>query len=179
MHMRQQIAQIAGFPSFREYRWQQLHRADYTLDDCKAFHAAAERVLVPLAIHMWERHRHRLGVKRLRPWDMRVNARSNKGAIYLKDVPTAMRQTGALFSLVDPTLGNYFETLLREHCFDIQERPHKAQMGYELPREVKHLPYIFGTVKTLGDIPALILHEAGHAFQTFETVGAILASNMR
>jgi len=168
MHLRQQMAQNAGFPSFREYRWQQLHRADYTPDDCKAFHEAIERVLVPLATHMWEQHRQRLGVKRLRPWDTRVNARSSEGAIYLKDVPTAMRQTGALFSLVDSTLGRYFETLLREQCFDIEERPHKAQMGYDLAREVKHLPSIFGTVKTLGDIRHLILHEAGHAFQTFE-----------
>lgn len=168
MHLRQQIAQNAGFPSFREYRWQQLHRADYTPDDCKAFHAAVERVLVPLATHMWEQHRQRLGVKRLRPWDTRVNACSSEGAIYLQDVSTAMRQTAALFSLVDPTLGSYFETLLREHCFDIEERPHKAQMGYELPCEVKHLPFIFGTVKTLGDLWHLILHEAGHAFQTFE-----------
>ncbi|GAC1345034.1 MAG: M3 family oligoendopeptidase [Ktedonobacteraceae bacterium] len=168
MHLRQQIAQNAGFPSFREYRWQQLHRADYTPDDCKAFHATVERVVVPLATYMWEHHRRRLGVKHLRPWDTRVNARSSEGANYLKDVPTAMRQTAALFSLVDPTLGRYFETLLREQCFDIEERPHKAQMGYDLAREVKHLPFIFGTVKTLDDIGHLILHEAGHAFQTFE-----------
>lgn len=168
MHLRQQIAQNAGFPSFREYRWQQLHRADYTPDDCKAFHAAVERVLVPLATHMWEQHRQRLGVKRLRPWDTRVNARSSEGAIYLKDVSTAMRQTATLFSLMDPTMGGYFETLLCEHCFDIEERPQKAQLGYDMAREVKHLPFIFGTVKTLGDIRHLILHEAGHAFQTFE-----------
>lgn len=168
MHLRQQIAQNAGFPSFREYRWQQLHRADYTPDDCKTFHAAVERVLVPLATQMWEHHRQRLGVKRLHPWDTRVNARSSKGAIYLQDVSTAMRQTAVLFSLIDPTLGRYFETLLREQCFDIEDRPQKAQMGYDLAREVKHLPFIFGTVTTLGDIGHLILHEAGHAFQTFE-----------
>ena len=58
--------------------------------------------------------------------------------------------------------------MLREQCFDIEERPQKAQMGYDLAREVKHLPFIFGTVTTLGDIGHLILHEAGHAFQTFE-----------
>lgn len=169
MHLRQQIALNAGLPGFREYRWQQLHRADYTPEDCKAFHAAVERVLVPLSLKLWEQHRQRLGVDRLRPWDMRVNARSDRGPIYVQDIPAALRQTSTLFSLVDSTLGNYFETLLREQCFDIEERPHKAQqVGFELPLEVKHLPFIFGIVKTLTDIRALILHEAGHAFQTFE-----------
>jgi oligoendopeptidase F len=36
LQVRQQIARNAGYDNYREYRWQQLYRFDYTPDDCKA-----------------------------------------------------------------------------------------------------------------------------------------------
>lgn len=68
--LRQKIAQNAGFDSFRDYRWRQLHRFSYTPEDCRTFHAAIEEVVVPAAQRIYERRRARLGVDSLRPWDL-------------------------------------------------------------------------------------------------------------
>ena len=38
---RQQIAQLAGCSDYREYRWRELHRFDFTPDQCLALHDAA------------------------------------------------------------------------------------------------------------------------------------------
>src|SRR5436309_1860856 len=38
IRLRQQIARNAGYEHFREYRWQQLHRFDYTPADCRGQH---------------------------------------------------------------------------------------------------------------------------------------------
>src|SRR5260370_33453025 len=46
MQLRQQIARNAGYENFRDYRWQQLLRFDYTPADCVALHKAVERVLL-------------------------------------------------------------------------------------------------------------------------------------
>jgi len=170
MQLRQQIAHNAGFESFREYRWQQLLRFDYTPDDCKAFHAAVEDVIVPAASKLREKHRRMLGLERLRPWDSYVNPRANEAPRHIADVPTLLQQCLPVFQLIDPQLKAYFEIMLQENLLDLEERPAKAHGGYNLPLEVTRRPFIFGHVNSISDVVPLIFHELGHAFHTFETI---------
>ena len=67
--LRQQIAANAGFENFRDYQWRNFKRFDYTPQDCEAFHAAIEAVVVPAATHVYQRQAQGLGVDQLRPWD--------------------------------------------------------------------------------------------------------------
>jgi hypothetical protein len=53
MQVRQQMAANAGYAIYRDYRWQQLFRFDYTPEDCKNFHQAVEQVIVPAASKSW------------------------------------------------------------------------------------------------------------------------------
>jgi oligoendopeptidase F len=57
--------------------------------------------------------------------------------------------------------------MLREGLCDLEERPDKANRGYNMHLEARRRPFIFGRVKTLWDLLTLF-HEAGHAFQVFE-----------
>lgn len=169
IRLRQQIARNAGYEQFREYRWQQLHRFDYTPADCKAFHETFERVVMPISRQLWEKKRQLLGVETLRPWDMRVNAHSHEPVPPVTNVHALLSQCASLFHLIDPQLGGYYETMLQEGCFDLEERAYKAHVGYSQPLEVKHLPFIFGHLVSLTDVVTLLLHECGHAFHVFET----------
>src|SRR5262249_33649926 len=45
--LRGEIATNAGYPTYRDYRWQQLHRFDYTPQDAKDFDEAIAEVVVP------------------------------------------------------------------------------------------------------------------------------------
>lgn len=168
IQVRQQIAQNAGYDSYRGYRWQQLHRFDYTPDDCKHFHEAVEQVFVPAASKIWEQHRQRLGVETLRPWDLAVNSRSSQAPRTVSDVQGFLQQCQGLFEHIDPQLGAYFQTMLQEDLFDLDDRPSKAPGGYNLALEIRQVPFIFGRVTLLSDGIGLISHEAGHAFHTFE-----------
>ena len=47
--LRRQLAANAGLQSFRDFRWQQLLRFDYTPADCLRFHQAIETAVVPAA----------------------------------------------------------------------------------------------------------------------------------
>ena len=47
--LRRQIAHNAGCADYREYRWRELLRFDYTPEDCATFQAAIEEVVVPAA----------------------------------------------------------------------------------------------------------------------------------
>ncbi len=170
MQLRQQIARNAGFDSFRDYQWQQLLRFDYTPDDCKAFHAAVEEVIVSAASKLREKRRRMLGIERLRPWDSYVNPRASEAPRHIADVPALLQQCLPVFQLIDPQLKTYFEIMLQENLLDLEERPAKAHGGYNLPLEVTRRSFIFGHVNSINDIVPLIFHESGHAFHTFETI---------
>lgn len=169
LQLRQQIAHNAGFESYRDYRWQQLHRFDYTPDDCKAFHAAVEQVIVPAASKLREKHHRLLGLERLRPWDTIVNPRASEAPRHITDVPALLRQCLPVFQLIDPQLKTYFEIMIKEDLLDLGERPAKAPGGYSLPLEVTRRPFIFGHLNTINDVVPLVFHESGHSFHTFET----------
>ena len=169
MELHQQIARNAGVASFRAYRWQQMHRFDYTPDDCKRFHAAVEQVIVPAASQILEKHRQVLGVERLRPWDVFVNHRASEPPREVTDVSALLQQCVPVYERIDPQLKTYFETMRQENLLDLEERPAKAPGGYNLPLEVVHRPFIFGHVNSISEVVPLIFHESGHAFHVFES----------
>jgi len=168
LQLRQQIARNAGYDNYRDYRWQQCYRFDYTPDDCKALHDAVEQVIVPVASQLAEKKRQLLGVETLRPWDAPVDPRASEAPRAIADIDALLRQCAGLFAQIDPVLGGYFDIMIKEQCFDLEERANKAPGGYNLGLEVKQLPFIFGRVQTIQDAVGLVFHEAGHAFHTFE-----------
>ena len=168
MQVRQQIAHNAGYDNYREYRWQQLYRFDYTPDDCKTLHEAVERVIVPVVSQLAEKRRKRLGVETLRPWDSSVGLLLSTVPRPIADINALLRQCAGMFSQIDPALGGYFATMIKEHCFDLDERANKAPGGYNGVLEVRQLPFIFAHVRTIQDIIDPLFHEAGHAFHAFE-----------
>ena len=44
VNKRQLVAQNAGFPNFRDYKFIELGRFDYTKEDCFQFHQAVARL---------------------------------------------------------------------------------------------------------------------------------------
>ncbi len=170
MQLRQQIACNAGYENYRDYRWRQLLRFDYTPADCQAFHAAVEQVIVPAASQLWEKRRRLLGVEQLRPWDMRVDPWASETPRHISDVDALLRQCIPVFHRIDPQLGSYFETMLQEQLFDLEERPNKADIGYNLPLEVRRRPFVFGHVNSMTEVVSEIFHEMGHAFHVFEMI---------
>ena len=99
--MRQQIARNAGYENYRDYRWQQLLRFDYTPDDCKAFHRAVEQVIAPAASQLSEKRRKLLGVEKLRPWDMQVDPRASEAPRHMFDVDGLLGQCIPVFQRID------------------------------------------------------------------------------
>ncbi|HET8843014.1 MAG TPA: M3 family metallopeptidase, partial [Ktedonobacteraceae bacterium] len=178
LQVRQQMARNAGYDNYREYRWHQIYRFDYTPDDCKAFHEAVRQVVVPVASQLAQKRRTLLGVERLRPWDsadspwsIAVDPRASSAPRTLEERTALLPTLANLFCQIDPALGDYFETMIKEQCFDLEARANKAPVAYNAPLEVKQLPFLFGSVITIQQVVWLLFHEAGHAFHTFEMRG--------
>ena len=167
---RQAIAAHAGYASFRDYRWQQLYRFDYTPDDAKAFGEAIAAVAVPAATRLAERRRQRLGIAALRPWDVDCDPYGLPPLQPYTTLDELQDGVGRIFRRVSPRFAGYFETMRQEGLLDLESRAHKAAGGYQMELAAVRKPFIFANaIGTQGDVETL-LHEGGHSFHAYETV---------
>ncbi len=169
LDLRQQMAANADKPDYRAFRWQQMGRFDYTPDDCRAFHQAIEEVVVPAAAEILEKRRQRLGVERLRPWDLNVDPFSRPPLRPFRDVEELKAKTEAIFQYVDPQLGAYYHTMREENLLDLDNRKGKAPGGYCTSFPLSKRPFIFMNAVGVHDDVQTMLHESGHAFHAFES----------
>jgi oligoendopeptidase F len=169
LDLRIQIAANTGMKDFRAYRWQELHRFDYTPEDNLEFLDAIESVAVPAATRLYERRRARLGVESLRPWDKFLDPDNRAPLRPYQTIDELEVKTSAIFHRVDPQLGGYFEIMRREGLLDLENRVGKAPGGYCTEFPVERRPFIFtNAVGTHEDVQTL-LHEGGHSFHVFES----------
>jgi oligoendopeptidase F len=168
LQVRQQIARNAGYDNYRDYRWQQLFRFDYTPADCQTFHAAVAHVLVPETHPLWEKRRTLLKVDTLRPWDSEVDPRGNTSPLLSSDGRTREQQCATLFGCIDPHLASYVETMIQEQLLDLDARPGKANMNCTFSLPARRRPFLFANLKGSVRDVFVLLHEAGHAFHEFE-----------
>jgi oligoendopeptidase F len=168
MPLRRDLAANAGFSSYRDFRWRQLRRIDYSSQDCFRFHQAIHDEVVPAALEIYERRRTRLGLSTLRPWDLDVDPFSRPPLLPFETVDDLIDNMAQLFSKVDPKLGRYFETMREENLLDLDNRKGKAPGGFCTFYASIRKPFIFMNAVGLHRDVKTLLHESGHAFHAFE-----------
>lgn len=169
LEVRQQLAANAGLSGYRDFRWRQMLRFDYTPEDCLGFHRAIEEVVVPAASRVYARRQERLGLESLRPWDLNVDPHNRPPLRPFETAEQLERVAGEVFRRADPQLGDYFNTMRGEGLLDLDNRKGKAPGGYCMTFDVVKRPFIFMNAVGLHQDVQTLLHEAGHAFHVFET----------
>jgi len=169
--LRHQMALNAGFRDYRAFRWQQLHRFEYTPGDCGRFRDAIESVAVPAARRIHERYQRCLGVASLRPWDLEVDPLSRPPLKPFQDAGELERKASAVFQRVDPRLGATFELMRRQGLLDLENRKDKAPHGWCATYPFARQAFIFMNAVGWQRDVMMLLHEAGHAFHVFEMAG--------
>ena len=165
--LRRQVAKNADFDNYRDHRWKEFARFDYTPDDCFTFHDAIEHQVVPRVAKLYAERAEKLGLDTLRPWDTEVDLHGEplhpfQGAAELEE------GCYRIFQRVDPVLAEYFAAM-RDGFLDLASRPNKAPGGFCSSFPVRRKPYIFmNAVGTHRDVSTL-LHEGGHAFHFMES----------
>jgi oligoendopeptidase F len=166
--LRHQMARNAGCEDYRAFRWRQLHRFDYTPEDCGRFHRAVEVVAVPAVGRIYDRYRRCLGVDTLRPWDLEVDPLGRPPLEPFRDAGDLERKAAAIFERIDRQLGAYFDVMRRERLLDLDNRKDKAPHGWCATFPLARRPFIFMNAVGWQRDVVMLLHEAGHAFHVFE-----------
>jgi oligoendopeptidase F len=165
--LRMRAARNAGFANFRDYIFPAKFRFDYTPADCERFHAAVEETVAPAVERVLEFRRQRLGVDRLRPWDLSVDPYREKPLRPFADAAELVSKAKRVFDRVDPSLGGEFQTMIDEGLLDLESRKGKAPGGYCETLHFNGRPFIFMNAVGVVDDVMTLLHEAGHAFHAF------------
>lgn len=167
--LRQKVAKNAGRANYRDYRWQELLRFDYTPEDGRRFQEAIEEVVVPAASRILERRRMRMGLPALRPWDLDVDPLGRPPLRPFAEVEVLQTRTAQIFHKVHPKLGDFFDVMRREDLLDLENRKNKAPGGYCTTFMLNRRPFIFMNAVGIHDDLQTLLHEGGHAFHVFES----------
>lgn len=168
VHIRGSIAEQAGYPDYRSYRWREMLRFDYTPEDCQHFHEAIEQVVVPAAVRLYEKRKKSMGLPSVRPWDVHVDPLGREALKPFQTVDELVGKVSGIFHKVDPQLGEYFETMCRLDLLDLDNRKGKAPGAYCTDFDMVRLPFIFENAVGLPNDVTTLLHESGHAFHVFE-----------
>ncbi len=171
MNLRRRIADNQGVESYRDFRWKQLMRFDYTPEDCETFHDAIEKVVVPAATRIYERQKQQLGVSSVRPWDLDrddVYPPSRPPLHPFQTIEELESKADAIFQKLDPELEADFAIMRREKLLDLDNRKGKAPGGYCNDLSASKRAFIFMNAVGIHDDVQTLIHEAGHSFHAFE-----------
>jgi len=164
---RTKVAGNAGFPNYQEYAFKSKHRFDYTPADCDRFHDAVEKTVVPAVARQLEYRRERLGLDRVRPWDLAVELERVESLKPFDDVGAFVDRAKSIFRRVDPTLGSEFALMAADGLLDLESRKGKAPGGYCTKLSFRGKPFIFMNAVGVADDVNTLVHEAGHSFHDF------------
>src|SRR6266851_1665246 len=109
--LRQQVAKNAGFDNYRDYAHREKNRFDYTPDDCLRFHAAVEEAVLPAVQRLLERRRERLGLDRLRPWDLLVDPKGRQPLKPYATIDEFIDRAGPIYASLTPDFRRYFDRM--------------------------------------------------------------------
>jgi len=162
--LRQKIAVNAGFDNYRDYKFRQYHRFDYTAEDCRQYHDAVEKVVVPVLADTYENRKKQMGLASLRPWDLDVDPQGREPLKPFDNIDEYLTGTKQIFQNIGPEFGNQFQEMIDLGLLDLASRKGKAPGGYQESLSEVRKPFIFGNVVGIDNDLRLILHEGGHAF---------------
>ncbi len=165
--LRAAVASNAGFADYQAYAFASKCRFDYTPADCAGFHRAVETVVMPAIDRLHGVRRARLGLDRLRPWDLNVTLYRDEVLRPFESGADLVAKARRLFDRLDPSLADQFGVMSDQGLLDLESRKGKAPGGYCDTLHFRGQPFIFMNAAGIMEDVQTLLHEAGHAFHAF------------
>ncbi len=155
-----------GYKTYTEYAYDKLNRTDYTQEDVAKFREGIRKYIVPLNEKMKEAQSKRIGVDSLKYYDETAKfATSN--AHPLGDSNFMLGEAKKMFNEMSDKTGEYFNQICEREFYDLDARQGKKQGGFCVPLVCERLPFVFCNFNGTSHDLKVLVHEAGHGFQTY------------
>jgi len=166
--IRTKIADKLGYKNFVELGYVRMKRMDYNPEMVQNFRDQVLEYIVPVASKLYEYQKQRLGYDRLRYFDEKFEYLT--GNATPKGSPEWILDNGVkMYQELSLETKEFFEFMVNNELLDLVNKPGKAGGGYCTYIPDYKAPFIFSNFNgTAGDIDVLT-HEAGHAFQVYQS----------
>ena len=176
--LRDKMAKNAGFSNFRDYKFVEMGRFDYSKEDCFRFHDSVKEHVLPLVEIINHYKQKKLRLDTLKPWDLDA---ANLLLLLLLLLFLAGQQplhpfnsgeellekTEYCFRRLRPFFADCLLTMKKMNRFDLESRIGKAPGGYNCPLAETGAPFIFmNAAGQMHDVTTMV-HEGGHAVHSF------------
>lgn len=168
--VRTKIAKKLGFNNYVELGYARMARTDYNAEMVANFRNQVLEHIVPVASKLKERQQKRIDVDQLLYYDENFSFKS--GNATPKGDPDWIVNNGAkMYEELSPETHEFFTFMQENGLMDLVAKKGKQSGGYCTYISEYGAPFIFSNFNgTSGDIDVLT-HEAGHAFQVYESRG--------
>ena len=165
--LRQEVAENASFSNFRDYKFIDLDRFDYSIEDNLEFHNSIRDEIVPLIKLIQERRLNLMDVKELRPYDNDAPIPGELRITAFEQVDELVDKTITGFNNLGFNLGEYIGIMKSNGFLDLDSRKGKAPGGYNYPLAETGIPFIFMNATGRQRDLVTMMHEGGHAIHSF------------
>lgn len=164
---RHQVAINAGFDNYRDYKFVEMGRFDYTPAQCEQFHEAVAQHVMPLVDEIFNTHREKLQLETLRPWDTEAEPIGIKPLQPFDGGQDLLNKSIACLHELDPFFADCIRKMESIKHLDLESRKGKAPGGYNMPLAESGAPFIFmNAAGQMSDVTTMV-HESGHAVHSF------------
>ena len=127
---RHEIALNAGYANYRDYKFDEMHRFDYTAEDCEAFHQSTATAIIPLIRAIDEQRKKDLKLDELKPWDLSVDPHQREALQPFQTTSEFIDKTVDCFNKLDPYFGACITNMDEMGRLDLESRKGKAPGGF-------------------------------------------------
>ena len=166
--VRTKIASKLGYDNFVQLGYDRLGRTDYTHVEVKGYRDQIFETVVPYVQTLVDRKAKRLDIKDLKSYDLALSFLSGnptpKG-----DSTWQLNHAKDMYEDMSPETGEFINFMMDHDLLELDAKPGKQGGGYCTFIPKYESPYIFANFNgTSGDVDVLT-HEAGHAFQVYQS----------
>jgi M3 family oligoendopeptidase len=162
------MAKKMGYSNFVEMGYDRMNRTDYTAADVAKFRQQVVDFVVPLSVKLRERQAKRLGVDKLSYYDFGLNFLS--GNPTPKGDPDWILENGKkMYAELSPETKEFFDFMTQYELLDLVNKKNKQAGGYCTHFSKYKAPFIFSNFNGTSHDIDVLTHEAGHAFQCYQS----------
>ena len=168
--VRTTIAQKLGYKNYVELGYARLSRLEYDSEMVASYRKQVLENIVPLHTELRQRQAKRLGLDKLKFYDEPI--KFNSGNADPHGYPEWILNHGkTMYNELSKETAEFFSFMTEKNLLDLLSKKGKMSGGYCTYIPEYKSPYIFANFNGTSHDVDVLTHEAGHAFQVYQSRG--------
>jgi len=165
--VRHKKGEVLGFDNFIPLGYLNMNRSDYGAEEVAEYRKQIVKHIVPLVKKINEKRKNILGYDNMFIYDTLYFKEGNpkpKGGVDFQ-----VKQAERMYTELSKETKDFFDMMVDEELMDLENRAGKSGGGFCTSFPSLERPYIFANFNGTDHDVTVLTHEAGHAFQGYQS----------